>query len=137
MTTFTRSQLNELRKQLQSALDGAVDTENIAGNITIEVGNCSYRGGEATFKVKCLVEGAKTREQEDLEYYAELHKLDLTLTMGEDMSLVGYKARARKKPWVLKRLRDGAEFVADTNLVERHFKKRESIHEFIANATIT
>ena len=132
MAEFNRSQLNLLRKQLQAALDAA----NLS-DIKIEVGNCSYRGGEATFKVKCLIEGAKTREQEDLEYYAELHKLDLTLTMGEDMQLVGYKARARKKPWILKRLRDGAEFVADTNLVERHFKKRESINEFIANATLT
>ena len=131
MTTFTRSQLNELRKQLQSALDGAVDTENIAGNITIEVGNCSYSGGEATFKVKCLLKGAKTRQQQDLEFYAELHKLDLTTVeklMGEDMQLVGYNSRARKKPWILKRLRDGAEFVADTNLVEKFFKKREEIN---------
>lgn len=126
MITYTRSQLNELRKQLQSALDGAVDTENIAGNITIDVGNCSYRGGEATFKVKCLLKGSKTREQEDLEYYAELYKLDLTKIaklMGEDMSLVGYKARARKKPFVLQRLRDGAEFVADKNLIEKFYKK--------------
>ena len=131
MTTFTRSQLNELRKQLQSALDGAVDTENIAGNITIEVGNCSYSGGEATFKVKCLLKGAKTRQQQDLDYYAELHKLDLTAVeklMGEDMQLSGYNTRARKKPWILKRLRDGAEFVADTNLVEKFFKKREEIN---------
>ena len=131
MTEFTRSQLNSLRKQLQAALDGALDTENITGDITIEVGNCTYRGGEATFKVKCLVEGAKTREQEDLEFYAELHKLDLTAVeklMGEDMQLSGYKSRARKKPWILKRLRDGAEFVADTNLVEKFFKKREEIH---------
>ena len=136
MTQFTRQQLNTLRKQMQSVLDQDFSTADLP-DIKIEVGNCSYRGGEATYKVKVLMEGAKTREQEDLEYYAELHKLDLTLTMGEDMQLVGYKARARKKPWVLKRLRDGAEFVADTNLVERHFKKRESIHEFIANATIT
>ena len=95
------------------------------------VGNCSYRGGEATYKVKVLMEGAKTREQEDLEFYAKLHKLDLTMIaklMGEDMSLVGYKSRARKKPWVLQRLRDGAEFVADTNLVEKFYKKREEIN---------
>ena len=123
MAEFNRSQLNLLRKQLQAALDAA----NLS-DIKIEVGNCSYRGGEATFKVKCLVEGAKTREQEDLEFYAELHKLDLTKTaklMGEDMQLSGYKARARKKPWVLKRLRDGAEFVADTNLIEKFYKKEE------------
>jgi len=128
MSQFTRSQLNELRKQLQSALDGAVDTENIAGNITIDVGNCSYRGGEATFKVKCLLKGTKTREQEDLEYYAELHKLDLTKIaklQGEDMSLIGYKARARKKPWVLQRLRDGAEFVCEDRLATQFFKKEK------------
>jgi hypothetical protein len=97
-------------------------------DITMEVGNCSYRGGEATFKVKVLMEGAKTREQEDLEYYAELYKLDLNKTaklMGEDMQLSGYKSRARKKPYVLKRLRDGAEFVADQNLIEKFYKKEE------------
>ena len=127
MTQFTRQQLNTLRKQMQNSLSLFADKTDMK----IEVGNCSYRGGEATFKVKVLMEGAKTREQEDLEYYAELHKLDLTAVerlMGEDMQLIGYKARARKKPWILKRLRDGAEFVADTNLVERHFKKREEIN---------
>ena len=124
MSQFTRKQLDTIRKQMQNSLNLFADKTDMK----IEVGNCSYRGGEATFKVKVLMEGAKTREQEDLEYYAELYKLDLTKIaklMGEDMSLVGYKSRARKKPFVLQRLRDGAEFVADTNLVERHFKKRE------------
>ena len=128
MTEFSKHQLNTLRKQLQAALDGALDTENITGDITIEVGNCSYRGAEATFKVKCLIKGAKTREQEDLEFYAELHKLDTTIIaklQGEDMQLSGYKTRARKQPWILKRLRDGAEFVAHTNLVEKFYKKEE------------
>ena len=124
MTQFTRQQLNTLRKQMQNALNMFADKTDM----TIDVGNCSYRGGEATFKVKVLMEGAKTREQEDLEYYAELYKLDLTMIaklMGEDMQLSGYKSRARKKPWVLKRLRDGAEFVADQNLVEKFYKKEE------------
>ena len=124
MSQFTRKQLDTIRKQMQNALNMFADKTDIQ----IEVGNCSYRGGEATFKVKVLMEGAKTREQEDLEFYAELHKLDLTKIaklMGEDMSLVGYKSRARKKPWVLQRLRDGAEFVADTNLIEKFYKKEE------------
>ena len=127
MSQFTRKQLDTIRKQMQNSLSLFADKTDV----TIEVGNCSYRGGEATFKVKCLLKGTKTREQEDLEYYAELYKLDLTKIaklMGEDMSLVGYKARARKKPFVLQRLRDGAEFVCDTNLVERHFKKRKEIN---------
>ena len=130
MTEFTRSQLNLLRKQLQAALDGAVDTENITSDIKIEVGNCSYSGGEATFKVKCILKGAKTREQLDLEYYAELHDIDTTAIaklQGEDMSIIGYKSRARKKPWILQRLRDGAEFVCSDQTATAFFKKREEI----------
>ena len=130
MTEFTRSQLNLLRKQLQAALDGAVDTENITSDIKIEVGNCSYSGGEATFKVKCILKGAKTREQLDLEYYAELHDIDTTAIaklQGEDMSIIGYKSRARKKPWILQRLRDGAEFVCSDQTAKQFFKKREEI----------
>ena len=122
MSQFTRKQLDTIRKQMQNSLSLFADKTDMK----IEVGNCSYRGGEATFKVKVLMEGAKTREQEDLEYYAELHKLDLTKIaklQGEDMSLVGYKARARKKPWVLQRLRDGAEFVCEDRLASQFFKK--------------
>jgi len=125
MTTFTKQQLNDLRKQMQNALKMFA----LQGDLKIEVGNCSYNGGEATFKVKVLLKGAKTREQIDLEYYAELHKLDLTKIaklQGEDMSLVGYKARARKKPWVLQRLRDGAEFVCEDRLASQFFKKEEA-----------
>lgn len=125
MTQFTRKQLDTIRKQMQNSLSLFADKTDMQ----IEVGNCSYRGGEATFKVKVLMEGAKTREQEDLEYYAELHKLDLTKIaklQGEDMSLVGYKARARKKPWVLQRLRDGAEFVCEDRLASQFFKKEEA-----------
>ena len=126
MTQFTRQQLNTLRKQMQNSLSMFADKTD---DLTIEVGNCSYNGGEATFKVKVLLKGAKTREQNDLEFYAELHNLDLTKTaklMGEDMQLSGYKSRARKKPYVLKRLRDGAEFVADQNLIEKFYKKEET-----------
>lgn len=125
MAEFNRSQLNLLREQLQAAIDAA----NLS-DIKIEVGNCSYRGGEATFKVKCLIEGAKTREQEDLEFYAKLHGIDTTAIaklQGEDMSIIGYKSRARKKPWILQRLRDGAEFVCSDQTATAFFKKREEI----------
>jgi len=125
MTEFTRSQLNLLRKQLQETIDNA----NLS-DITIDVGNCSYNGGEATFKVKCVLKGAKTREQVDLEYYAEMHGIDTTAIaklQGEDMSIIGYKSRARKKPWILQRLRDGAEFVCSDQTATAFFKKREEI----------
>ena len=131
MTQFTRSQLNELRKGMQSALDSITNGTHLS-DITFDVGNCSYSGGEATFKVKCTLKGAKTREQQDLEFYAELHGIDTTAIaklQGEDMSIIGYKSRARKKPWILQRLRDGAEFVAGDNLVKQFFKKREELED--------
>ena len=126
MTQFTRQQLNLLRTSMQTALD-----KYDFGEMEVDVGNCSYTGGEATFKVKCILKGAKTREQIDLEYYADLHGIDTTTIaklQGEDMSIIGYKSRARKKPWILQRLRDGAKFVCDDNLAKRHFKKREEIN---------
>ena len=127
MTQFTRKQLDTIRKQMQNSLSLFADKTDMK----IEVGNCSYTGGEATFKVKCILKGAKTREQIDLEYYADLHGIDTTAIaklQGEDMSIIGYKSRARKKPWILQRLRDGAEFVCDDNLAKKFFKKREEIN---------
>jgi hypothetical protein len=43
------------------------------------------------------------------------------------MSIIGYKSRARKKPWILQRLRDGAEFVCSDQTATGFFKKREEI----------
>ena len=126
MTEFTKSQLDTLRKQMQNALNLFADRTDM----TIDVGNCRYSGGEAKFQVKCILEGAKTREQQDLEFYANLEGIDTTAIaklQGEDMSIVGYKTRARKKPWILQRLRDGAEFVAGDNLVKQFFKKEETV----------
>ena len=131
MTEFTRQQLNDLRKGMQSALDSITNGTHLS-DITFDVGNCRYSGGEATFQVKCILKGAKTREQIDLEYYAEMHGIDTTAIaklQGEDMSIIGYKSRARKKPWILQRLRDGAEFVAGDNLVKQFFKKREELED--------
>ena len=125
MTQFTTSQLNLLRKQLQEVLDKA----NLS-DITFNVGNCKYSGGEATFQLKCLLKGGKTREQEDLEWAANLHNIDTTIIaklQGEDMSIIGYKSRARKKPWILQRLRDGAEFICSDHTAKQFFKKREEI----------
>ena len=125
MAEFNRSQLNLLRKQLQETIDNA----NLS-DITIEVGNCKYSGGEATFQVKCLIKGAKTMEQQDLEFYAKLEGIDTTAIaklQGEDMSIIGYKSRARKNKWILQRLRDGAEFVCNDHVAKQFFKKREEI----------
>jgi hypothetical protein len=131
MTEFTRQQLKVLRTEMQSVLlaHDFGDTINLEVD-TINVGNCKYSGGEATYQVKFVLKGGKTKEQQDLEWAAKLHGIDTTIIaklQGEDMSIIGYKTRARKKPWILQRLRDGAEFVAGDNLVKQFYKKREEL----------
>ena len=71
MTTFTKPVLRELRNQL----DAILNSNGIDG-YTFEVGNCSYSGGEATFKLKVLIKGGKSVEEQDLEQMAELSNLD-------------------------------------------------------------
>lgn len=131
MTEFTRQQLKDLRVEMQSVLlaHDFVDTINLEVD-KINVGNCKYSGGEATFQVKFVLKGGKTREQQDLEFYAELLGLDTDKTCklrGEDMKLSGYKSRARKNKWVLQRLRDGAEFVCSEHIAKQFFKKEETV----------
>ena len=98
MTTFNKAQLKALREAMQKALNEA----NIEG-MTIEVGNCSYSGGEATYKVKVLIDGAETEEQQTLKMYADMFKLDLDkvhTVQGKTLKLSGYNSRARKTPYL-------------------------------------
>ena len=98
MTTFNKAQLKALRTAMQKALDEA----GLDG-MTIEVGNCSYSGGEATYKVKVLLDGAETEEQQTLKMYADMFGLDLNKThtvQGKTLKLSGYNSRARKTPYL-------------------------------------
>ena len=102
MTDYTRQELKELRQTLQSVLDKA----GIAG-ITIDVGNCTYNGGEATFKVKLTKEGAVSQEAQLLERYAGMYGIDPTrigTINGQSVTLQGYNIKARKMPWMVSSL---------------------------------
>jgi len=99
MTAFTPKELKDLRNTLQAHLDLA----DFAG-ITIDVGNCSYNGGEATFKVKLTKEGAVSQEAELLERYAGMYGIDPTrigTINGQGVTLQGYNIKARKMPWMV------------------------------------
>ena len=102
MTVFTRQELNDLRNTLQAHLDLA----DLTG-ITINVGNCSYNGGEATFKVKLTKEGAVSQEAQLLEQYAGMYGIDPTRigTINvQSVTLQGYNIKARKMPWMVSSL---------------------------------
>ena len=126
MTTFTKPVLRELRNQLQTLLDGTkyIGTAQGLNDYTFEVGNCSYSGGEATFKLKVLIKGGKSVEEQDLEQMARLDALDTDKTAtigGKPCKLVGYKAKARKLPWVIENLTDGSRYVIDDYTAKKYY----------------
>lgn len=119
MTTFTKPVLRELRNQL----DAILESSGIDG-YTFEVGNCSYSGGEATFKLKVLIKGGKSVEEQDLEQMAELSDLDTTkiaTLQGMKVSLVGYNSKARKRPWIIQDLTTAKRYVLDDYQAKKHF----------------
>lgn len=121
MVEFTKKQLGDLRRDMQHVLDSAQ-----FGGCKINVGNCTYLGGEATFKVTVLLDGAETKEQKYLTDMAGLYNLDTTKianTQGKKFSLVGYKTKAPKMPWIVQDLLTGHEYKLTHDQAERLFKK--------------
>ena len=119
MTTFTKPVLRELRNQLNAVLNS-----NGIDGYTFELGNCSYDGGEATFKLKVLIKGSKSRQERDLEDLAKLSDLDTTKIVtlqGMKVSLVGYNSKARKRPWIIQDLTTTKQYVLDDYQAKRLF----------------
>ena len=111
MTTFTKPVLRELRNQLNTVLNS-----NGIDGYTFEIGNCSYDGGEATFKLKVLIDGAKTSEEKHLKQMAQLSDLDtekVASLQGMMVYLVGYNTKARKRPWIVAQSPKGQRYVID------------------------
>ena len=125
MTNFTKPQLKTIRAAMQSALERL----NYEG-MTFNVANCTYNGGEATYKVNVLLDGAETKEQKDLSQMAQLMGLDTSKikdTQGMTLSLVGYKSKAPKMPWIVQDLKTGKEYKLTDAQVEQWFKKVEEV----------
>lgn len=132
MTNFTKPQLKAIRQAMQTALDRMQDE---LGGVAFNVANCTYNGGEATYKVNVLLDGAETKEQKDLTKMANLIGLDTSkIKTYEDhrsvqykFSLVGYKTKASKMPWIAQDLLSGKEYKLTDTQVKQWFKKVEEV----------
>ena len=124
MVEFTKKQLSDLRTAMQKAINKTNDL--LEQKATFTVGNCTYMGGEATFKVTVLLDGAETKEQKYLADMARIYNLDTTKianTQGKKFSLVGYRSKAPKMPWIVQDLLTGHEYKLTHDQAERLFKK--------------
>ena len=116
---FDKPTARKIRDAMQEALDQAGIKD-----VTIKVGNCSYSGGEATYKVQVLLDGAKSKEEQDLEQMAYLMGLDtskIASLQGMRVSLVSYNSRARKRPWVVQDLTTAQKYIIDDDTAKRLF----------------
>ena len=121
MTEYTRQELKALRQTLQATLDKA----GIA-DITIAVGNCTYEGGEATFKVKATKEGAQSAEERNLVRMANAMQFDTSKVgtiNGQIVKLVGYNINARKMPWQVGAITGGSKWKLTDQQAKRMFSK--------------
>ena len=123
-TDFTRKELQELREILNDILRPSYDSR--LEGYTLHAGNCSYNGGEVTFKLKILKDGAKTREEQDMEMMAEDLNLDTTKQAKQGnqiLTIVGYRMKARKSPWIVMDVTTHKEYVTNNDFVKRLFTK--------------
>ena len=139
MTNFTKPQLKAIRQAMQDALDrmqnelGGAELQGSSLDLaqaSFTVANCTYNGGEATYKINVLLDGAETKEQKDLTQMAKLMGLDTSKikdTQGMTLSLVGYKTKAPKMPWIVQDLKTGKEYKLTDKQAEQWFKKVEEI----------
>ena len=139
MTNFTKPQLKAIRVAMQDALDrmqnelGGVELQGSSLDLaqaSFTVANCTYNGGEATYKVNVLLDGAETKEQKDLTQMAKLMGLDTSKikdTQGMTLSLIGYKSKASKMPWIVQDLKTSKEYKLTDTQAGQWFKKVEEV----------
>jgi len=118
-------------RKIRDAMQEALDKADVNG-VTIKVGNCSFTEGEATYKVKVLIDGAKSKEEQDLEQMATLMGLNtykIATLQGMRVSLVSYNSRARKRPWVVQDLTTAQKYIIDDDTAKRLFGVVETVRD--------
>ena len=107
-------------KQIRQALQDSIEVDGF----DIKVGNASFDDSEVTFKLNLRVKGAETREQRDLKTFAEMDKIDtskIAEVRGEKYSLIGYRIKARSRPYIVQNLHNDKEYIFTTDMAQKYF----------------
>jgi len=112
-------------KALREKLNAIFEEHGIDG-YEIHAGNASFDDTQVTFKVEVREQGAGSVEERDLETFANIIGLDTTKIanqQGKTFTLVGYKTRARKNPWIVQDMSSGTKYVINDMTAKRWFAK--------------
>ena len=125
MELNNKQTLRTLRDRIDNAL------KNIYSDVFVfELGSCSYDrdGSNATFKLNVRVKGAKTREEKQLNTFADLDDIDINKTWTEgtrEFKLCGYNTKAPKFPYLMKDINSSGSqtYKIGTSTAKRWFPK--------------
>tara|TARA_R100001440_G_scaffold73937_1_gene98869 strand:- start:72 stop:437 length:366 start_codon:yes stop_codon:yes gene_type:complete len=112
-------------KALRDKLNSILEEHGIEG-YEIHAGNASFDDTQVTFKVEVREQGAGSPEERDLETFANISDIDtnkIANQQGKTFSLVGYKTRARKNPWIVQDMKSGTKYVINDMTAKRWFGK--------------
>ena len=122
--------IRELRDTLQRCLDYKLSeiASWVEDRYDINVGNASFDNYEVTFKLTLRAKDVESKESMDLNRFAYLY--DVVPQKAADVhgikyKLVGYRVKARTKPFIVLNLQNNQEYVFTEDMGKRFFKKGE------------
>ena len=130
ITEINPQTIREVRQMIKDSLSVIMEDNNLK----FELGNATY--DEDSFKFtgfRISLADALSPEQKALEkmlkewdrnpMYKKLDATKIGTDRGLSYKLVGYKPRARVKPWIIQDIRTGSTYKAPDHLIERMFEE--------------
>ena len=122
--------IRELRDTLQRCLDYKLSeiASWVEDRYDINVGNASFDNYEVTYKVTLRMKDVESKESMDLSRYADLYNVvpqKVADVHGIKYKLVGYRVKARTKPFIVLNLQNNQEYVFTEDMGKRFFGKGE------------
>ena len=114
----------QIVKDFRAILDDILNDNESLEQFIVKVGNASFDDTEVTFKVNLRLKGAETREQKDLRTFAEMDNVDVSKiaeVRGEKYSLIGYRTKARSRPYIVQNLHNNKEYIFTTDMAQKYF----------------
>ena len=131
MTKVLNKQIiRELRDTLQRCLDHKLSeiASWVEDRYDINVGNASFDNYEVTFKLTLRAKDVESKESMDLNRFAYLYDVvpqKVADVHGIKYKLVGYRVKARTKPFIVLNLQNNQEYVFTEDMGKRFFGKGE------------
>ena len=129
VTKMDRTTISHIRQILEDNLPSMME-EN---NLKFDLGNATYDDDSVKFQFRISLSHALPPEEKALKQQLNFRKAyDHVVTLddsiiaedrGQQFKLVGFKPRARKKPFIIEDIKTGGRYVCPESMAERLFKE--------------